>query len=71
MVTADLLAPIILTRAALPQLRANIGGMIVNIASGIALVGMPFYATYAGVKAGLAHFGEAMRRELFGEVFMS
>jgi short-subunit dehydrogenase len=67
MVTVDLLAPILLTRAALPQLRANGDGLVVNITSGIALIGMPFYATYAGVKAGLAHFGEAMRRELFGE----
>ena len=41
--------------------------MVVNIASGIALVGAPFYATYAAVKAGLAHFGEALRRELKGE----
>jgi short-subunit dehydrogenase len=41
--------------------------MIVNITSGAALVGAPFYATYAAVKAGLAHFGEALRRELKGE----
>ena len=41
--------------------------MVVNVTSGIALVGAPFYATYAGVKAGLAHFGEALRRELKGE----
>ena len=66
MVTVDLLAPMLLTRSALPQLRTS-GGMIVNITSGIALIGMPFYATYAAAKAGLAHFGEAMRRELFGE----
>lgn len=67
MVMVDLLAPILLTRAALPQLRTNGDGLVINITSGIALVGMPFYATYAGAKAGLAHFGEAMRRELFGE----
>ena len=67
MVAVDLLAPILLTRAALPDLRANGDGLVVNITSGIALIGMPFYATYAAVKAGLAHFGEAMRRELFGE----
>jgi uncharacterized oxidoreductase len=39
----------------------------VNVSSGIALIGMPFYATYAGTKAGIAHFGEALRRELYGE----
>ncbi|BCF95083.1 SDR family NAD(P)-dependent oxidoreductase [Paraburkholderia largidicola] len=54
MVAVDLLAPILLTRAALPALRASGDGMVVNVASGIALTGVPFYATYAAVKAGLA-----------------
>ena len=67
MIEIDLVAPILLTRAALPALRASGDAMIVNVASGIALVGAPFYATYAGVKAGLARFGEALRRELKGE----
>jgi uncharacterized oxidoreductase len=67
MVAVDLLAPILLTRAALPALRASGDAMVVNIASGIALVGAPFYTTYAAVKAGLARFGEALRRELKGE----
>ena len=67
MVTVDLVAPILLTRAALPALRSSGDAMVVNIASGLALVGAPFYATYAGVKAGLARFGEALRRELKGE----
>ncbi len=67
MVAVDLVAPILLTRAALPALRASGDAMVVNIASGIALIGAPFYATYAAVKAGLARFGEAMRRELKGE----
>lgn len=67
MVAVDLLAPILLTRAALPALRASGDAMVVNVASGIALIGAPFYATYASVKAGLARFGEALRRELKGE----
>ena len=67
MVAVDLLAPILLTRAALPALRASGDAMVVNVASGIALVGAPFYTTYAAVKAGLARFGEALRRELKGE----
>lgn len=67
MVIVDLLAPVLLTRAALPALRASGDAMVVNVASGIALVGAPFYATYAAVKAGLARFGEALRRELKGE----
>jgi short-subunit dehydrogenase len=74
MVAVDLLAPILLARAALPHLKAvaaaegNAQGAaaIVGIASGIALVGMPYYTVYAGVKAGLANFNEALRRELYG-----
>lgn len=67
MLQVDLLAPILLTRAALSSLRAGDDARVVNIASGIALIGMPFYTTYAAVKAGLARFGEALRRELNGE----
>lgn len=67
MIEVDLVAPIMLTRAALPELRASKDGVVVNITSGIALVAAPFYSTYAGVKAGLAKFGESLRRELKGE----
>jgi short-subunit dehydrogenase len=67
MIDVDLVAPILLTRAAMPALRASGDAMVVNVASGIALMGAPFYATYAATKAGLARFGEALRRELKGE----
>jgi uncharacterized oxidoreductase len=67
MVAVDLLAPILLTRAALPALRASGDAMVVNVTSGAALVGAPFYTTYAAAKAGLARFGEGLRRELKGE----
>jgi short-subunit dehydrogenase len=67
MVEVNLVAPILLTRAALPLLRQSGDAMIVGIASGIALIGMPFYAVYAAAKAGLDRFDEAMRRELSGE----
>jgi uncharacterized oxidoreductase len=67
MLTVDLLAPILLTRAALPSLRASGDAVVVNVTSGIALIGAPFYATYAAAKAGLARFSEALRRELKGE----
>jgi len=74
MVTVDLLAPILLSRAALPHLKQAARAAdhapgtcaIVGIASGIALVGLPYYTVYAGVKAGLARFDEALRRELHG-----
>lgn len=64
MVDVDLLAPILLTRAALPHLKAAPDALILGIASGIALVAMPYYTVYAAVKSGLAHFAEALRREL-------
>jgi short-subunit dehydrogenase len=67
MLTVDLLAPILLTRSAMPALRASGAAMVVNVTSGIALIGAPFYTTYAAAKAGLARFGEALRRELKGE----
>ncbi len=63
----NLTAPILLTRAALPALRESGDAAVVNVSSGFGLVGMPFYASYAATKAGIAHFGEALRRELFGE----
>jgi uncharacterized oxidoreductase len=67
MIEVGLVAPVLLTRALLPSLRDSGDSAIVNVTSGIALIGMPFYTTYAAVKAGLAHFGEALRRELSGE----
>ena len=67
MIEVNLAAPILLTRLALPSLRASGEAMIVNVSSAIAQVGMPFYATYAAAKAGIAQFGESLRRELDGE----
>ena len=67
MIEVDLVAPILFAREALPALRESSDAAIVNVSSAIALVGMPFYASYAAVKAGLARFGEALRRELIGE----
>ena len=67
MVDVNLTGPILLTRAALPLLKEGADALVVNVSSGIALVGMAFYSPYAAVKAGIAHFGEALRRELDGE----
>ena len=67
MVDVNLLAPILLVRAAMQDLRDAGESMVVNVSSSIALVGVPFYSTYAAVKAGISHFGEALRRELKDE----
>ena len=66
-IEVNLLAPILLTREALPALRESGDSAVVNVSSGFGLVGMPFYSVYAATKAGIAHFGEALRRELYGE----
>lgn len=67
MIEVDLVAPILFTREALPALRESGDAAIVNVSSAIAFVGIPFYTTYAAVKAGLGRFGEALRRELSDE----
>jgi short-subunit dehydrogenase len=69
MIDLNLTAPILLTKILLPALRQSgegRGSILLNIASGIALVGMPFYSVYAATKAGLSQFGESLRRELTG-----
>jgi uncharacterized oxidoreductase len=66
-IEVNLTAPILLTRAAMGALRESGDAAVVNVSSGFGLVGMPFYAVYAATKAGIAHFGEALRRELYGE----
>ncbi|TFD70727.1 SDR family NAD(P)-dependent oxidoreductase [Cryobacterium gelidum] len=68
MIDLNLVAPLLLTRALLPRLRAGADrdSIVLNISSGIALLGIPFYSVYAATKAGLARFGESLRRELTG-----
>lgn len=69
MITLNLIAPILLTKAMIPALRESgrgRGSIILEISSGIALVGMPFYAVYAATKGGLSQFDESLRRELIG-----
>lgn len=63
-VEINLLAPILLTRAALPALRQSPAAAVVDVSSSIGLVGVPFYTAYAAAKGGLARFDEALRREL-------
>ena len=69
MIDLNLTAPILLTKTLLPALRHSgkgRGSIVVNISSGIALVGMPFYSIYAATKSGISQFGESLRRELIG-----
>jgi len=64
-IETNLLAPILLIRAALPGLRqSTTEAAIVNVTSASGLVGPPCYSASAAARAGLARFGEALRREL-------
>ena len=55
---------ILLTKHTLPLLKKSNDAAIINVSSGLGLIGMPFYATYAATKAAVKQFSEAMRREL-------
>ncbi len=55
---------ILLTKHALPLLKESKEAAIINVSSGLGLIGMPFYAPYAATKAAVKQFSEAMRREL-------
>jgi short-subunit dehydrogenase len=62
-VAVNLLAPIALTRLALPDLAARRGALVL-VASTTSLVPLPSAAVYAATKAGLSAFGAALRYEL-------
>jgi short-subunit dehydrogenase len=64
MITVNLAAPIVLSRAAVPLLRKP--GSIVNVASLAGMVPMRFQVTYGASKAGLRAFSRALRDELAG-----
>ena len=65
-VQVNLIAPIVLTRLALPYFRKRGGGAIVNVASIAGQTPMPEEATYGATKAGLRSFGFALGEELAG-----
>lgn len=61
-ITTNLTAPIVLTRAALPHLEK--GGSIVQVASIAGMVPVPGEATYSASKAGLRAFARALSYEM-------
>ncbi len=58
----NLIAPVLLTRAALPLMEAD--GVIVNVASLAGKVPVPHEAPYSASKSGLRAFGRALDTEL-------
>lgn len=63
-IEVNLTGPILLTKYCLPLLKKSDEAAIMNISSGLGLIGNPFYSTYASAKAGIRQFSDAMRREL-------
>ncbi|MEX0406155.1 SDR family NAD(P)-dependent oxidoreductase [Aquibium sp. LZ166] len=62
-VALDLVAPILLAKGLLPRLAAN-RGMVVNVASALALAPKSTAAVYSAAKAGLANFGAALSNQV-------
>ena len=63
----NLLGPWRVTAAALPALRAS-RGRVVNVASGLAFLAVPFGTAYGMSKRGLVAYSDALRLELGGEI---
>lgn len=62
----DLVAPMLLTHALLPDMLARKSGHIVNIASLAGKSPTPYDVPYAAAKGGLVLFGQSLRGELHG-----
>ena len=67
MVDINLLGPMYTTHAALPLMKAQGGGHIINISSVAGRVANPHAAVYAATKFGLGAFSESLRREVFND----
>ncbi|TCH98240.1 SDR family oxidoreductase [Roseococcus sp. SYP-B2431] len=63
----DLDGPFLVTREALPLLRAAGGGTIVNLASGAGMRPLPNLGAYCSAKAGLVMLSRALALEFAGE----
>ena len=63
-VSVNLTAVLFLTKYCLPLLKASEEAAILNVSSGLGLIGMPFYAVYASTKAAIRQFSDSLRREL-------
>lgn len=64
MVNTNVVAPIQLTRALLPQFKSANQGHLVMIGSIFGSLGFPHYATYCASKFAIHGFSQALRREL-------
>jgi short-subunit dehydrogenase len=62
----NLIAPVRLTQAVLPRMKARGSGQIVNVGSIFGSINFANFVTYSSAKAGLRGFSQALRRELSG-----
>jgi short-subunit dehydrogenase len=62
----NLIAPAMLSRAVLADMKARCQGRIVNIGSVFGAIPFAHFASYSSAKAGLKGLSEALRRELAG-----
>ena len=62
----NLVAPVRLTQAVLPGMKARGSGQIANVGSIFGSINFAHFATYSSAKAGLRGFSQALRRELSG-----
>lgn len=60
----NVVAPMLLTQAVIPQMKQRKSGHIINIGSTFASIPFAHFVTYSSAKAGLKAFSEALRREL-------
>jgi short-subunit dehydrogenase len=65
-VETNLIAPMLLTRALLPQLNTQPEARVLNIGSALGGLALPGFCVYSAAKFGLHGFTEALRRELAG-----
>ncbi len=66
MVVTNLLGPIRLTAALLPQLRGQPRAAVLNVTSGLAFVPLAVTPTYSATKAALHSWGDSLRYQLRG-----
>jgi NADP-dependent 3-hydroxy acid dehydrogenase YdfG len=65
MININLMGLMYATHAALPLMKAQGGGHIVNISSVAGRVAVPNYAVYNATKFGVGAFSEALRKEVY------
>lgn len=62
----NMMVPVRLSQAVLPQMKARNSGQIVNMGSMTGLIPLPHLTGYVTAKAGLKGFSDSLRRELGG-----